>query len=822
MASSGRSCFHCGEPVPADGVVLARIDGREEAVCCHGCKAVAELISGAGLTRFYRFRTAAGARPDGSTCREDAWTSFDRSPLFEELTHAEPGGRRSVGLLLEGLRCAACAWLIDKMLIRLPGVTAVGVNAATGRARVVWDPQVARLSGILGRIAELGYRPHPLTPEAVDTSARDERRGALKRLAVAGLGMMQVMMFAVALYTADGTMTADVHAYLRIVSMLVSTPVLLYSGWPFFASAANAIRRRTIGMDVPVSLALVLAYSASVLNTLRDAGEIYFDSVTMFVFFLTLGRFIEMSARHRTNSVGDALARLTPVTAKRLRGASTEEVRAVDLDAGDRVLVRAGEILPADGVVDEGSALIDESMLTGESRPVARRPGDAVCAGTRNLFAPLVVQVTAVGAATMLRGIVSLLDRAQSERPRLARAADRAASWFLGRILLGAALVCGAWVIVDPTRALDATLAVLVVTCPCALSLATPTAIAAVTARLATRGVLVTRSDAIEALSRSNRVVLDKTGTLSHGALRLERCQPLADLSEQDCRRIAAALEGASEHPLACAFELDEPLPWRASAVRILPGSGLEGSIEGCRYRMGNWEYVSAPIRAAGAVPPPMADDDWIFLGDEEQLLAGFQLVDSVRGGAPAVCRELSELGLALEIQSGDSERSVQAMAQRVGIERYAGRRTPELKLERIRQLRSQGDRVVMVGDGINDGPVLRAADVSVAMGGGSSLALASADIVLMADSLEGLTDAVRSSRLALTIVRQNLLWAAAYNLTALPLAALGYVPPWLAAIGMSVSSVAVVLNAWRVGPHTRSRIAASDSSGRTAALGAS
>jgi len=822
MASSGRGCFHCGETVPADRVVLARIDGRDEAVCCHGCKAVAELISGAGLTRFYQFRTAAGARPDEATSRQDAWTGFDRSPLFEELTRAEPRGQRSVGLLLEGLRCAACAWLIDKMLNRLPGVTTVDVNAATGRARVVWDPREARLSGILGSIAELGYRPHPLTPEAIDTSARDERRAALKRLAVAGLGMMQVMMFAVALYTANGAMTADVHAYLRIVSMLVSTPVLLYSGWPFFASAANAIRRQTIGMDVPVSLALLLAYSASVLNTLRDAGEIYFDSVTMFVFFLTLGRFVEMSARHRTTSVGDALARLTPVIARRLRGEAAEDVRAVDLEVGDRMLVRASEIFPADGLVDEGSALIDESMLTGESRPVSRRPGDSVRAGTRNLLAPLVVKVTAVGAATVLRGIVSLLDKAQSERPRLARAADRAASWFLSRILLGAGLVCGAWLIVDPARALDATLAILVVTCPCALSLATPTVIAAVTARLATRGVLVTRSNAIEALSRASSVVLDKTGTLSRGLLRVERCLPLADLCERDCRRIAAALEGASEHPLARAFELGEPLPWRASAVRVLPGSGLEGSLEGRCYRMGTREFVSAPIEAASAVPSPMTDDDWVFLGDEVQLLAGFRLEDAARAEAPAVCRELSELGLALEIQSGDSERAVQAMAQRVGIERYAARRTPELKLERIRQLRSQGERVVMVGDGINDGPVLRAADVSVAMGDGSSLALASADIVLMGDSLEGLAVAVRSSRLALTIVRQNLVWAAAYNLTAVPLAALGYVPPWLAAIGMSLSSVAVVLNAWRVGPRSRTGIAASEGSGRTAVLGVS
>ncbi|HEX9094123.1 MAG TPA: heavy metal translocating P-type ATPase metal-binding domain-containing protein, partial [Coriobacteriia bacterium] len=440
MTRGGSPCFHCGEAIPAGIVILARVHARDEAVCCHGCKAVAEFISGAGLDDYYKYRDVTAARAD-DVPHTDRWSAYDRPDLVERLTRAEPNGARSITVLLEGMRCSACSWLADKALHLQGGVLDVGVNPATARARLVWDPARVRLGDLLRVLDHVGLRPHPLAGEPAEQLAIAERRTALKRLAVAGFGMMQVMMFAVPLYIGESSgMEADIRELLRLVSMLVSVPVALYAGWPVYVGAWQAIRARSVSMDVPVSIGIVLAFFASVWNALRGHGEVYFDSVTMFVFFLSLGRYVEMIARHRAGSVADALARLAPVTARRLRGSAVEDVKAIELQPGDDILVRTGEVFPADGDVSEGDGRVDESMLTGESTAIAKPVGAKVHAGTQNLGAPLQVRVMAVADGTVLSGIVALLERAQAERPRLAKAADRAAAWFLGRILLGAAV----------------------------------------------------------------------------------------------------------------------------------------------------------------------------------------------------------------------------------------------------------------------------------------------------------------------------------------------------------------------------------------------
>ena len=554
MTRAGPPCFHCSEPIPAGVVIHAHIAGREEPVCCHGCKAVAEFITGAGLDDYYTYRDAAAARAD-ETPRPDRWSAYDRPELVERLTRAEPGGARSITVLLEGMRCAACSWLADKALHLQSGVLDVSVNPATARARLVWDPAKVRLGDLLRVLEHVGLRPHPLAGEPAEQLAILERRTALKRLAVAGFGMMQVMMFAVPLYIGESSgMDPGIRELLRLVSMLVSVPVALYAGWPFYAGALQALRARSISMDVPVSIGIVLAFAASVWNALRGHGEVYFDSVTMFVFFLALGRYVEMIARHRAGSVADALARLAPVTARRTRNGVIEDVQAMELAVGDEMLVRTGEVFAADGTVTDGAGRVDESMLTGESTAIAKEPGSRVHAGTQNLGAPLSVRVEAVADRTVLSGIVALLERAQAERPRLARAADRAAAWFLGRILIGAAVVFAVWWFVDPSRAFSATLAVLVVTCPCALSLATPAAIAAATSALARRGVLVAHSDALETLAKATHVLWDKTGTLTKGLIRVEEVRVLSDVPESECLSLALALERMSEHPIARAF----------------------------------------------------------------------------------------------------------------------------------------------------------------------------------------------------------------------------------------------------------------------------
>jgi Cu2+-exporting ATPase len=798
-------CFHCGEPLKLSGYTAreplrVRVQGTDVSVCCTGCRAAVQLIGELGLDDFYRFRTVVSPKPADTAC---AWDAYDDPALLETFTRDGPHGRNVV-LMIDGMTCAACSWLVSRSLQHLAGVRHVSVNTATGRAQIVWDSTTLRLSELLGVIAGLGYKPQIATADNEAARGQNERRGLLKRLALAGLGMMQVMMFAVAMYAGNMQgMEADVRAYLRIVSLLVATPVMLYGGWPYFAGAARALAKRTITMDVPVTLGLMLAYSASVFNTWRHAGEVYFDSVTMFIFFLTVARYVEMVARHQSTQVSDSLGRMLPATAHRLSaggpGAVTD-IAVSQIAAGNRLLVRTGEVVPADGELTQGSTEFDESMLTGESVPVERAVGDRVTGGTINVGAPVQMRVTAAGRETVLASIVALLTRAQSERPRITRAGDRFSSRFLARVLIGAVLVCAFWSIAEPGRAFDATLAVLVVACPCAFSLATLVAVASANAALARRGVLVTSPDAIEGLAKVTRVVFDKTGTLTDGVVAISRCTPLGASSAVECLQIAAALEVGSEHPIARAFtgpaESREGL--QAHDVQVVAGGGVSGLVNGKRFKIGTRAFAS------GAAPPPSAltdeiDDAVVFLSSEDGDLATFAVADEPRRESAHTVAALHGQGLRIEISSGDSAVAVRRLARHCGIGTFAARRSPAQKLERVRALTSQGEFVAMVGDGINDAPVLGGAGVSIAMSRGSALTLASADLILIGDSLKALPEAFSLARHATRVIRQNLVWAAAYNLTAMPLAAMGWVPPWAAAIGMSMSSIVVVLNSLRL-----------------------
>jgi Cu2+-exporting ATPase len=596
------TCFHCGEPLRGSTLV-ARIDQRNEPVCCSGCQAVAELIAGTGLGDFYRYRDGASVRPRDLD-RSDKWRVY-ADPQFAAQFTRTVRGQTSVTLLIEGLRCSACSWLIDKVLRRHGGVLDVSVNAATGRASVTWDDAQLNLAEIMRTIAQLGYVPHPLTDETVARALREERRDSLKRLLVAGFGMMQVMMFAVSVYAAElagEVMDPTLLSYFRIVSLLVATPVMFYAGAPILLSAWNNVRSRSIGMDVPVSIALLLAYGASVWNIFSGSdGEVYFDSVTMFIFFLTLGRFVQMSVRQHTAGVTDALARQLPSIAHRVGPDGVEDVPVTSLRIGDVIQVRRGEVLPADGDLIDCEAQIDEAMLTGESLPVQRNRGERVVAGTINLDAPIRLSVTALGNDTALAHIVSLMQRAQTNKPALARNADAAAARFLRYVLLGAGLTCAAWLAIDPSRAFPATLAVLVVACPCAFAIAMPAALGAATASLGRLGILLTDPDALESLAKVDHIIFDKTGTLTRGELRVVRCIALADMSEEQCLRAAALIEQSSEHPLARAFA---PFHGDGSVeeVETVPGRGVQARVDGRLFRIGSPDFV-AELRAHACFP---------------------------------------------------------------------------------------------------------------------------------------------------------------------------------------------------------------------------
>ncbi|MCU0759058.1 MAG: cadmium-translocating P-type ATPase [Steroidobacteraceae bacterium] len=698
----------------------------------------------------------------------------------------------------EGIRCANCARSIRSGLGQLEGVRLADVNVVNGRVSVTWDAGRTSLGAILRTVAGLGFRPVPLAGDAAATVRREERRTALKRIGLAGIGSMQVMMYAAGLYTgAFQGIDPRIAEFLKLACLLIATPVLFYSGAPILRGALHDLRRGTLGMDVTVSIALLLAYAASTFNTLRGAGEVYFDSVTMFIFFLLLGRWFEMKGRHQAASVTDALARALPATAQRLDDAgAVQKVPLAEVRVGDRLRVGSGQVIPVDGRVLSAAAVVDESLVTGESVAQRRGTGEPLLGGSINAGAALELEVGAAPHESTLHALVRLLEHAQAQRPRLGLAAERMASWFIVRILVLTALVGVAWTVVDPARAFPAVLAVLVATCPCALSLATPVAIAAATSRLARLGVLVTRSDAIEGLAHVDTVLLDKTGTLTTGAARMLEARTLGALDAPTALAIAAALEDGSKHPLAASF-----LPHARPGVRCgdaheIAGAGIEGTVDGRRWRIGRPEWVAA---LAGRPAAADAVDAGVALGDERGLQASFALADELRADARDTVGRLGALGLELRLASGDREAPVAQAARALGIGRFAAQLRPEGKLELLRGLQRDGRRVLMIGDGINDGPVLAAADVSMAMGGGSSIAHAAGDLVLLRESLSALPGAVTVARRTLQVVRQNLRWSAIYNLAAIPLAALGLMPPWVAAIGMSLSSLLVVMNARRL-----------------------
>jgi Cu2+-exporting ATPase len=613
--------------------------------------------------------------------------------------------------------------------------------------------------------------------------------------------MMQVMMYALPGYTATD-MTADIRLLMRWASLVLTIPVLMYSAWPFFLGAWRDVKRRTLGMDVPVALGVGSAFIASVHTTFSGQGEVYYDSVTMFVFLLLTGRFLEMNARRRAGAAAEELVKLIPAATTRLPrypARDEEQIPVARLVAGDHILVRPGETVPADGVVVEGHSAVSEAMLTGESQPIAKSANSAVVGGSLNQASPLLIKVENIGADTRLAAIVRLLDRAQSEKPRIGQLADRAAAWFVGALLAITAGVAAVWYVIDQAQVLWITVSILVVTCPCALGLATPAALTTATGRLTRLGLLTTRGHALETLARATDMVFDKTGTLTVGKLSLRRVEVLPGATEHSVRAIAAALEAGSEHPIARALRYAGDGMLAASNIRNHPGLGVAAEIDGMRYRLGSPSFVAAICGQTLAPPASTGGESWVALGGESGAMAWFGLADSPRNDAASALRQMQALGLRIHLLSGDGEAAVASAARQLGIETWRAQALPEDKLAYVKSLQEQGRIVTMVGDGINDAPVLAAAQVSIAMGEGAEVAQAAADMVMLGSRLVTLADGVRIARKTHRIIRQNLAWALGYNLIAIPAAALGYVTPWIAGIGMSASSLLVVLNALRL-----------------------
>jgi Cu2+-exporting ATPase len=724
----------------------------------------------------------------------------------------DEGEHEHVVFLVEGMHCAGCARSIEKAVRALPDVENVRVNNATARVSVAWRGRGAtHLPEILGAVSGAGFKPVPLAGSAATAEFQRERRAALKRLGLASLGMMQAMMYLSALYGVTD-IDASMAQLMRLAGMVIVTPVLFYSGAPFLAGAWRDVTHRRLGMGVPVALALLLAWLPSVVNTLRASGEVYFDSVGMFIFFLSAGRYIEMSVRHRSLNSAEALARSLPAQVTRLgKDGEREKIAVNELEVGDRFLVPKGGVVPVDAqlpaeLTGDAFASLDESLLSGESAAVRRGTGERLRSGSVNLGAPLTLEAVATVAQSTLASMVKLLERAQGTRPRMARAADRAATWFVAVILVLAAVTAVAWWRVDPSRAFAAVLAVLVVTCPCALSLATPAALAAATTRLARLGLLVTRADAVERLARADTVIFDKTGTLTGTSTGVIEVNPLSTWTRKQVLVMAAALERGSAHPLAEAFRSFEDPVLRAEGLQEVEGAGVEGHIDGRRWRLGRRAFVEelSPGEKGSRLQPHYTGGTRLYLGDESGLAAEIEVGITLRPDARDAIAALRGMGLKVIIASGDSGAAVTRAARSLDVRRSYPRLTPDDKIRLVEDLRADGHRVFMIGDGINDGPVLAAADVSCAMGQGSAIAQSASDLLLVHDGLSTLPRAILTARRTLGVMRQNLAWALVYNIAAVPLAALGFVSPWLAALGMSLSSLGVVLNARRLATSER------------------
>ena len=954
-------------------------------MCGESCRTAVETIANAGFDAWYDLRTHSDAQ--GATTADprhraelDAWrvpeveaSLLRRGNDNDHRTNTEPKparGTTTVTLTVEGMRCAGCAWLVERLLASVPGVTTATVDFPLRRAEVHFDSHTTRLHTLLETLAKAGYRATPYTVHAEEAAIESERRARIRGLGISALFGMQVMLLSIALYASDwyGGMEAGFEQLFRWLAMMLTVPVLVWPGRTFFTGTAAALRARRLTMDVPVALGLSIAFVGSAFATVSGEGDVWFDSVVMFVTLLSGARYLELLARRRATAAIRALARSAPLVATRVRAgrtggdaggeigiggstdscgqagrdtncdsgdndvrtAETERIPAAALRPGDRVRVRPGEVIPADGTIRSGHSAFDESLLTGESNPIARSAGSQVLAGSVNGSGVVEVEVTSTGDATVLGGVLHRAEQAARERPAIAQLADRAAAWFISGVLVLAAGVAIGWLLHDPSRMIPVLVSVLVVTCPCALSLATPAAMTAALGALARAGLIATRANAVERLALATHCLADKTGTLTEGRFRLQSVTTFSGFSELRCLALAAALERYATHPAASALvaaadgtgdeepviggidaaggeepvignmdaagavdraraightnaaggeepvigDMDatgavgpervigltnagESVPSHADRAALKvdePGThtgGVTGRIDGVRYAVGSPEFVArtcgldpaafgvngtgndttassprgrtpetaepaAASAGIGAPAPGVSRSDenddgatHVFLAREGTLLARFVLADTLRADARELIEGLRQRGIETTIASGDSAAAVQRAARELGVAHHLAGLSPQDKLDEAARLAASGERVLMLGDGVNDAPALAGAHVSVAMGRGAAAAAARADAVLIGDDPGRLLTALDIARNARRIVKQNLAWALGYNLVALPLAAAGAVPPWAAAIGMSLSSLAVAANALRLGrgtPHDPGR----------------
>lgn len=792
-----QGCYHCGEPIPEKCNFSVDILGESRYLCCAGCTAVATMIVENGLTNYYEYRTQPAQKSELVPYHLKTLLLYDHQDIQDDFVNENAQHHKEILLSVDGVSCAACAWLIEKQLYKQTGVITIEVNITTHRALLVWDASLVKLSYLLTLIYQLGYKAAPFEVDLQEQQYQQTMRHYLYKLGLAGIATMQIMMLAIALYfdVFDKHENSFRH-YLRWISLFITTPVLLYSALPFYQNAWRNIRAFTLGMDVPVSIALLFAYGASLYATITDQGEVYFESISMFTFFLLLGRFLEMRARRRAAAMSANLLKRIPTMATLISG---EKIAAKRLKISDVVTVLPGEYLPADGIIIQGTTTIDESMLTGESVAVKRTQNAQVFAGTLNGNGNITIKVSHNPKDAFMSNIIRLQDHALYSKPKIAVMADHVARYFVCIILIVALMTWLYWQMYRPQDALWITLAVLVATCPCALSLATPTALTCATSSLSQLGLLVRRSHVLETLHKVNHVIVDKTGTLTEGNIQLVATDTFGQYSTADVLTYAAELERYANHPLAQLFVTYQAKTPLFNHVENSIGYGLSGIINHHQWRIGKYDFVRQHQSFLDHIPDIEYSDDYsIWLSCDGHIVAAFKIEDPLRKESKQLINSFKQQGIKVTMLTGDHSIHAKHVAKQLNIEHLYANMTPMSKLDFLNKIPTT-DISLMIGDGINDAPILAGAHLSIALSSGTDIAKSSADMVLLSNNLLSIITARKLALRTRNIIRENLAWALGYNLIILPLAITGLVAPYIAVLGMSASSMIVVSNSLRL-----------------------
>lgn len=787
-------CFHCGELVPTGITLHTSINNIEQPMCCIGCQAVAQTIVDNNLTDYYRFRSAPAQKGEALIPKQLQRNEIlDDESLQSEFAYYHDGFKETI-LTIEGISCSACAWLIEMQLSKVVGINKINVNATTQRATIQWLEDEIKLSKILHTIETIGYHALPFKASTAEEANKKQAKNFIKRLGISGILMMQVMMIAFGLYFGAFSGMAEHNlVYLRWASFFLTLPIISYGAFPFYKSAFYALKARQLSMDVPVSIAIILAFIASAWATFSAQGEVYFESVSMFTFLLLIGKFLEFRARTRAADVSANLLKLMPMTATKLIDGKESFIAATKLNEDDIILIKPGETVPADSEIINGSSQINEAMLSGEQLPLTKSAQDLIYAGTINGDGNLTAKVKHNNQQSFLSQLIRLSEFSQAHKPKIAKLSDKIAQYFVALILVTASITAFYWAQHQPAEAFWITLSVLVVTCPCALSLATPTALTCATTRLNKEGILVKSGHVLETMPEIDAIAFDKTGTLTTGEFTISEIKLYGeyqgDNGKQRVLELAAALEVHSAHPLAKAFATFRNFNDNTENVSVEPGAGISGNINDTHYSIGksSWLLNNSHAESAQCV-----------LLESGQLIAAFYLQDTLREDAPALVHYLDANNINSIMLSGDHQQGCDKIQAQLKLKQVHANLSAQEKVQNIHSLQ-KNHTVAMIGDGVNDTPVLGAAHLSIAMGSGTDIAKNGADVILLNNKLQCIEALRNVSAKTARVIKQNYFWAFGYNAIVLPLAVMGYVVPYMAVVGMSASSILVVSNSLRL-----------------------